>query len=396
LIPDNGSTFDIGVLPSGTVRIETSGSTQTLSGFAKLLSNLPLNGTALFKTYQGSTIRSEAGVGISNPVRSFLVYIDNQNDAQSGYAVANSGSFPAAMTLTLRSADGNIRESKTVTLDAGKHFAKFASQDFSSAGAGFEGTLEFASDQPVSAVALRYDNTTQMTGIDQAFSTIPVLAPTDAATTLYFPQVADGGSYRTNFILVNPGGTDATAHLEFYGDDGKPLGLTIGGSSKTSIDLAVKAHGVARLLTDGTPAATSVGWVKVTSPMALGGSAIFQTLSRSTITSEAGVAASPTASRFVVYVETVGSAYSGLAISNPNNSATDITLRLRNSAGALVDTITLPRMPALGHLSGFFTQWFGNYPEFEGTLEVVASSPVNAVALRYDGAIFATLPVIVP
>jgi hypothetical protein len=393
-IPQNGSSFDISVMPSGTIRVESSGPVNTLSGYAQLLSNLPLNGTALFKMVQGSTIRSEAGVGISNPVKTFIVYIDNQNNAESGYAVANTGAATAAMTLTLRAADGSIRSTKTVTLQAGRHFATFASQDFSPLTPGFEGTIEFVSDQPVFAVALRYDNT-NLSGLDQVFSTIPVLASGDAATALYFPQVADGGTYRTNFILVNPGAADTTAHLEFYGDDGKPLGLMIGGSSKASTDIAVKAHGVARLLTDGTTPSTSAGWVKVTSPAALGGSAIFQTLSRSTITSEAGVAASPMGTRFIVYVETVASAYSGLAISNPNSAAVDVTLKLRNSAGIQVDTTTL-RIPALGHVAGFFTQWFGNYPEFEGTLEVVASSPVNAVALRYDGAIFATLPVIVP
>jgi hypothetical protein len=135
--------------------------------------------------------------------------------------------------------------------------------------------------------------------------------------------------------------------------------------------------------------------VKVTSTVAIGGSAIFQILNGAAINSEAGVAASPSASRQIVYVETVGSAFSGLAVNNPNASAVDVTLRLRNSSGVQIDTYSL-HLPALGHAAGFFTQWFGSYPEFEGTLEVISSAPVSAVALRYDGRIFATLPVIVP
>jgi len=99
-----------------------------------------------------------------------------------------------------------------------------------------------------------------------------------------------------------------------------------------------------------------------------------------------------------VYVETVGSAYSGLAICNPNASAVDVTMKLRNSSGLQLDSVTI-RLPALGHVARFFTQWFGDYPSFEGTLEVSGTGSVSGVALRYDNpglTVFATLPVILP
>ena len=395
-----GGEFDISVMPSGTFRLETAGPASTTAGYARLLSNLPLNGTALFKAMEGSRIRSEAGVGLSTPSTSFIVYIDNRSNARSGYAVANTGSLAANITMTLRDSSGQTRPGVLAgacsqqRLEPGQHFACFAFQDFDAAGADFEGSVEFSSDQPVSAVALRYDNW-NASALDQVFSTIPVLA-NQAATTLYFPQVADGGTYRTNFILVNPSATSTTARLEFYDSNGNPLALSIGGTASTTYDVSVlPAHGVARLLTDGTAPNVSVGWVKVTAPVAIGGSAIFQTLNGTTITSEAGVASSPATSQFVVYVETIAAAMSGLAISNPNGSAANITIRLRNSSGVQVDTYNL-NLPARGHVAKFFTQWFGSYSQFEGTLEVVASAPVSAVALRYDGPLFATLPVILP
>jgi len=393
------SSFTSILAPSGTARLETTAAGDTQAGYARLMSNVGVSGTALFKWMNGGEVLSEAGVGLSKPTRRFTVYIDNMNNAFSGYAVANSGSLPANLVLTLRDREGRTVQTKNMQLEPGRHIAKFAieSDQFGqAAGPGFEGSIEFTSDQDVAAVALRYDNET-----DRVFSTIPVLVD-EAATTLYFPQVADGGGYRTNFILVNPGNSAATARLEFYADDGSPLSLPIGGQSGTSRDLPLPANGAAHLFTDGTSPGVKVGWVKVTSPVPIGGSAIFQTVAGNRIVSEAGVSSSPLADRFTTYVESLGWADSGLAICNPNGSAVGIVLNLRDTAGNVAAS-TAFTLPAMGHVARFFSgpyQWFpSGFDEFEGTLEVIATGgQVSGVALRYDNErnrVFATLPVIV-
>jgi hypothetical protein len=75
-----------------------------------------------------------------------------------------------------------------------------------------------------------------------------------------------------------------------------------------------------------------------------------------------------------------------------------VTLNLRDTSGQVAATTTVP-LPPLGHVAKFFTQWFpSGYAEFEGTLEIVSTGAVSAVALRYDNSqqnVFATLPVIV-
>jgi hypothetical protein len=244
----------------------------------------------------------------------------------------------------------------------------------------------------VAAVALRYDNPAS-----DVFSTIPVLV-SEAATTLYFPQAADGSGYRTNFILVNASDTPANAKLEFYGGDGSPINLPIAGGLRASVDVALAARGVARLVTDGTSPGVQVGWVRVSSDVPIGGSSIFQTVGGGLITSEAGVSTSPAAAHFTTYVESLGSAESGLAIANPNGADVTVTLNLRDADGDIVAT-TAFKLPKLGHVAKFFTQWFpSGFGEFAGTLEVVAASPVSGVALRYDNEeanVFATLPVAV-
>jgi hypothetical protein len=391
VVNESGSSFDLAIPAGGTARFEATSTGDTTAGYARFTSSVPVNGTALFKTISNNEVQSEAGVGLSKPTKSFFVYIDNLNSAISGYAVANYGISPANLTLTLRDANGVLKDQKNFTLDRGKHVPEFAYQRFpNTAQAGFEGSIEFSSDQSVAGVALRYDNIAH-----DVFSTIPVLVD-EASTTLYFPQVADGGGYRTNFILVNPSGTATTARLEFFQDDGKPLALSIGGSLQTSVAVALPARGVAHLLTDGTEITTKVGWVRATSPVAIGGSAIFQTLSGTTITSEAGVSSSPFGPHFTGYVSSIEDTWSGLAICNPNSTAVTVTLKLRDSSGLTAASTSFDLSP-MGHAARFSWQWFGSgFTGLEGTLEIVATGSVSAVALRYDNSrhnVFATLPV---
>jgi len=212
--------------------------------------------------------------------------------------------------------------------------------------------------------------------------------------------VADGGSYRTNFILVNSTDTATTATLEFFSNDGTPLALPVGGTARTSQTVLLAARSVERLVTDGTSTGTTVGWARVTAPIGgIDGSAIFQTVVNGTITSEAGVSASPAASRFATYVDSLGPAESGLAVSNPNNTNVNVTFNLRNSSGEIVASTTRTLTP-FAHFAQFFTQLFPTgFEEFEGTMEAVTTGgSVSAVALRYDnpgGTVFATTPVII-
>ncbi len=391
----SGSSYNFAIPAGGMVRYEMSAPGDTTAGYATLVSNVPIVGTAMFMTMNGDTIQSEAEVGLSRSTRSFLVYLDDTNNANSGYAVANYGSTPATLTMTLRDAGGNQQAPvKLITLPAYHQMAKFAAgnDQFATAAASLEGSIEFSSDQNVAAVALRYDNPAQ-----DVFSTIPVLVD-ETSTTLYFPQAVDGGTYRTDFVLVNPSTTPTLAHLEFFKDDGNPLGLTIGTDIRTSFDIALGAKGAAHLITEGTPPSANAGWVRITSPVAIGGSAIFQTVSGSRILSEAGVPASPSATHSIAHVSSMGYTESGLAICNPNSIAVTVTLKLRDVAGQVVGSTTVSLGP-LGHIARFFTQWFPTgAADFEGTLEVVATGPVSAVALRYDNSqqnVFAALPVIV-
>jgi hypothetical protein len=397
--PANGSPdlHHFLIRPMGVASFPITLAGDVTVGYAQLFASLSIDGTALFQAWEDSVILSEAAIGLSKPTRRFTVYIDNTNSAKSGYAVANTGSSAATLNLTLRDRNGVIKDQAPLALPAGQHISEFAYQRFPSTAAdGFEGSLEFISDQNVAAVALRYDNL-NLEGIPPVFSTIPVSVD-EAATTLYFPQVADGNGYRTNLILMNPQETGTTARFEFYRSDGTPLIVSINGTPRSSHDLPLPARGVAHFFTDENSADLNVGWVKATSPVAILGSSIFQTRAGNRILSEAGVASSLLTRHFTAYVESLNSTESGLAMCNPNDTAVTLTLNLRRSTGETVASTNVS-LPPRGHTARFFAQWFPHgFAEFEGTLEVMATAPVSAVALRYDNPqlnVFATLPVVI-
>jgi hypothetical protein len=132
------------------------------------------------------------------------------------------------------------------------------------------------------------------------------------------------------------------------------------------------------------------------------GSAIFQIRIGGRIVSEAGVGTSPQTQHFLTYVENVNAALPGLAICNPSAMTVTLTLNLRRSDGEIFATTT-EELPPGGHLAKYITSpalspWFSVPADFEGVLEVIATEPISAVALRYDNPehdVFATLPVVI-
>jgi hypothetical protein len=386
------NSCNMSVPPLGIASFAATAGSRTTAGYAVFSSSVPLGGSALLKTISGSAVLSEAGVGFSRPTKAFTVYVSDLDAAVSGYAVANFGPAPASLILKLRDAEGNIRDTKTVLLGAGQHIAEFAFQRFPVAIDGrFEGTIEFASDQDIAALALRYDNP----GGD-VFSTIPVLVD-EASTTLLFSHLADGAGYRTEFVFINPSDVEAEGALEFLGDDGKPLTLTVGRQTVSRTSFALPARGVIRLVTDGTSTDLKTGWARLTANTAVGGSALFQAVSGSRVVSEAGVSSSPPAVHLMNYVEATGYTRTGVALCNPNQSVTTVTLNVRDSAGMVLDTARF-ELPPFAHVARFLSDWIPAARGFVGTIEIVATGGVAGISVRYDNAdagVFATQPMTV-
>jgi hypothetical protein len=105
-------------------------------------------------------------------------------------------------------------------LRANGHSAFFADGFIAGLPAGFTGVLDIASSTPFAALTMRSLTNERS---DFLLATFPVADMiVSAPAPIVFPQIADGGGYVTQFILIGAGGASSVT-LNFYGEDGKPL-----------------------------------------------------------------------------------------------------------------------------------------------------------------------------
>lgn len=168
-------------LRSGWVRL-------TLSGQVHLIAS------AIFQTFNGSNLISEAGVLESPPVFNSLIYVKSESGKSNvGVAVANSQTA-STLTIDLFDGTGTLSGSRTVMLSPNGHFANFVTELFPqlSSVADFDGAVSIRSDTQFAAVALRSSPTT--------FATVPV-----SENGMYRPSL---GAMRITRAQRNPAQVD--------------------------------------------------------------------------------------------------------------------------------------------------------------------------------------------
>jgi hypothetical protein len=220
------------------------------------------------------------------------------------------------------------------------------------------------------------------------------------AYTIRFPHIADGGGgaaggWRTTFVLANRSATPANATITFYSDAGTTLSLAVGGLQQSQTTVVVPALGVAEIQTQGGGPLTT-GWVLVQSDQNLTGIAIFGLLdgSGNSIT-EVGVPAALPLGSMSVFAQNGPTTSTGVALANPNNTAANVTLTLKdsNSTELAQTSVTIPPM---GHLAHYASELFSAIPpgEFQGKIEVLSTQPLAGITLRQRGSVFTSLPII--
>jgi hypothetical protein len=85
------------------------------------------------------------------------------------------------------------------------------------------GVLDIRSAMPFAALTMR--SLTNERG-DFLLTTFPIANVNRAALSpVVFPQIADGGGYITQFILLSPGAAASATPLKFYDQEGQPLAV---------------------------------------------------------------------------------------------------------------------------------------------------------------------------
>jgi hypothetical protein len=226
------SSFRYSIPAGGAFRFQTDGfSANTKTGWVRLtpdsMNPTPV-GSGVFGYNPGAVLVSESGVPAASTTTHARVYVDLSKNHNTGLAIANPNSFAISIVVRGYQTNGTTAVGTTqgpLSLVAGGYDAKFVDQLISGLPAGFTGVLDISSSAPFAALTLR----SLVNGRNEfLMTTFPVAdANRIAPSPIIFPQIADGGGYLTEFILLGTGGASSTI-LNIYGDDGKPLPLISG------------------------------------------------------------------------------------------------------------------------------------------------------------------------
>jgi hypothetical protein len=156
------SSVSFTVASNRVTRIVLSGDETLRSGWIRATLSGPVNliTSAVFQTFNGTTLASEASVLESEPVQRGLIYVKFQPGTNVGVAFANSASSAATVTVDAFDQQGIRVASHDVTLPANGHRARFVTELFPElAGLSeFTGSMAIRSSSPFSALALRLTN----------------------------------------------------------------------------------------------------------------------------------------------------------------------------------------------------------------------------------------------
>jgi len=400
-IADVGTTdeFALNLAPGETRLLQSDGSGPAVSGAARVESAVPVGVSAVFSLYDGESFRTEAGFGTSEPLTDFFVPVDTSGSFNTGLALFNPGTSDAAVTFTLRNADGTLNDTRTLTLGAGQHVARFVAGqgELFPAVANFRGSLEVSSTQPLSAATLR-QNASPL-----SYTSLPVVSKTSSTTSFGLPQVANGVdtvtglNMRTTFLVFNTSPTTANVTFNIRKPDGTAFPVTIEGvANGTDSFTRTLAPGASAILqTDGT-GPLSVGSAAVTSDVPVGVAGIFTLFNGPSFLTEAGVGSSTNRTDFSLPVDVTSAFDTGIAFYNPGETAVTITAFLLDAAGNRIgESIPLTLGPK-SQKAQLVTELFPGRSNFRGSVTVHSTGDIAAITLRQNTAplSYTTLPVV--
>ncbi len=248
---DNGGSVTAGgfptsytVRPRSSQKLVTPGSAPiTIGGAVRIV---PTAGGAaptplVVFTYRplGDVI-SEAGVPTLNGT-AFRMYVESSGtngesgNIQTGIAIANSTTAAADVSFALSALDGStagLPAPVTVTIPASGHTGKFLAQLFPSGlPNSFKGILRISTaSDGVSVVGLRARYNERAFPENFIITTTPPTLEGTPATAVesFFPDLANGGGYTTQFILFSgSAGQSSSGNLRFVKPDGTPFILNL-------------------------------------------------------------------------------------------------------------------------------------------------------------------------
>jgi photosystem II stability/assembly factor-like uncharacterized protein len=219
------SAFRYAIPAGGVFRFQTDGFPAAVKvGWVELTpdagSPTPV-GAGILSLNSGNVLVAECGVPAAAATNHARVYIDLSDGHNMGVAIANPAGTDASIAMKAFQSDGVTgigTRQDPLRLAGNGHSAKFASEIIAGLPAGFTGVLDITSAVPFAALTLRSLLNERH---DFLMTTFPI-ADQAIPPPVVFPQIADGGGFITQVILVSSGSGSKTT-LGFFDDDGNPL-----------------------------------------------------------------------------------------------------------------------------------------------------------------------------
>ncbi len=219
------SSFKYSIPPGGAYRFQTDGfPTTTKAGWVRLTpdpqTSTPV-GAGVLSYNPGNVLVTESGIPSSPSTTHARVYVDLSGTYDTGLAIANLSGINADVTINAYQSDGatQVGKGNSLQLAGSGHTARFANELIAGLPGGFVGVIDISSAMPFAALTVRSLNNERN---DFLLTTFPVADLNHPAPSpVIFPQIADGGGYVTQFILLSSGASSTT--LNFYGETGAPL-----------------------------------------------------------------------------------------------------------------------------------------------------------------------------
>jgi hypothetical protein len=345
-----------------------SGSTRILTaGFGRLITTSGTSGSGLgFISYrQGNVLVSETAFSASAPIRSGRVYTEVGAGLNTGIALANPNSEPAAVSFFFTDDAGTDFGTSTFTIGPNSQVAAFVgAAPFTISTASPKTvtdarTFSFSSNVPIAAVAFR--TRTNERG-DLLFTNLRVAdTGTSSRAVISIPEIVDGGGWTSEILLVNTTDAAETGKLQFMSSVGEKMNVVISTQSSDQFTYSIPAHSSRRLKTAGSGSTLSSGWVEISpdantqTPAATG---VLSTRVNNVTVTETSIAGIAAANSFRVYAELAGnfgrreagSIQTGLTISNPATAPVMVTVEATNPDGTLRLGTTTISVPARGQV----------------------------------------------
>jgi immune inhibitor A len=372
----------------------------------------PPYGTAVFSYTQNGVVVSEAAVPVSVPTTHARFFIDFRSNVSAkdvheeagilnvntGFAAVNTSSSPANVIFRLYDANKTLLAEGNGPMAAGSHVAKFINEvvtlapnfhlpsDFSTATQ--YASLEIESNQPLSIVALRL--TINQRG-DLLLTSTPIADLTQGTSTspLFFPQLVDGGGFKTTFILMNTSNTLETGTLKLLKNDGTPLSVRpVNGTTTSQLPYSIPAGGFTVIQTDGSPGTVNAGSVQLipsagnSTPV---GAGIFSYTQAGILVTESGIPSATPTSLARVYVDKSGGHDTGIAIAAPDGTPVHATVTAYRTDGLTSVGSGIVDLSGNGHMAAFAGEMITTsvLPDgFTGVLEIGSSTLFVALTLR--------------